>query len=115
MENFDFIYNSLPLEITNKILYEFKGLTHPTASIISHYWEELDIQYSVFLNIQKVITRKHIEHGDDTFTINTSETYTEEYLDSPRMFFPIDYDFIETLIYELYDDADEVYEDIEYV
>ena len=103
MENYQKLFNELPLELVNKILFEFKGMKHPIAEIISDYWNELDSQYSIYLNIKLIKERKHIENEDDSFTIIMKETYKEIYQDYPRMYFPVEYDFIETIIYEYYD------------
>ena len=40
--NFETINSVLPLEIINKIVYENKGLTHPTAKIIHSIIEEFE-------------------------------------------------------------------------
>jgi len=69
--------------------------------------------YNIYLNIKKEITRRHVEHDDETFTVTTEETYTELYQDYPRLYFPVEFDFIDTMIYEVYDGIDEVWEDIE--
>lgn len=108
MENFQNIYSScLPLEIVNKILFEFKGMQHPVASIMKQYWEKLDEQYNLYFNIEHIITRKHIDHEEEAFTVTTEETYREIYQDYPRLFFAVEYDFVETIIYDLYDDGEE--------
>tara|TARA_R110002153_G_scaffold45042_1_gene127115 strand:+ start:542 stop:916 length:375 start_codon:yes stop_codon:yes gene_type:complete len=113
MEYYQKLFNELPLELVNKILFEFKGMKHPVANIISEYWIDLDSQYSIYLNIKLIKERKHIENDDDSFTITMKETYRESWQDYPRMYFPVEYDFIETIIYEFYDDdsVDEVFEE----
>ena len=113
MENFQNLYNQLPMEIVNKILFEFKGMKHPIANIISDYWNEMDSQYSIYLNIKLIKERKHIENEDDSFTITMKETYKEIWQEYPRMYFPVEYDFIETIIYEFYEDemVDEIFEE----
>lgn len=108
METFDISTKFLPLEIINKILYEFKGLTHPTATIIKNHWNQLDVQYNIFLNVEHIITRKRIMHHDDSFTVTTEETYNEIFQEYPRLNFFVDYDFIETIIYEQYDSDEEI-------
>lgn len=114
MENFDLFYESLPSELVNKILYEYKGMTHPVAIIISQYWEEMNENFNIYLNVKKEITRRHIDHDNENFTVTTEETYKEIYQDYPRLYFPVEFDFIETMIYEVYDDVDEVWEENEY-
>lgn len=114
MENYQKLFNELPIEIVNKILFEFKGMIHPIANIISDYWNELDSQYSIYLTVQLIKERKYISDNDnDSFTITAKETYKEFWHDYPRMYFPVEYDFIETIIYELYEDEliDEIYEE----
>ena len=113
MENFHLFYRSLPVELVNKILFEHKGMTHPVANIISEHWNQMNESYNIYLNIKKEITRRHVEHDDETFTVTTEETYTELYQDYPRLYFPVEFDFIDTMIYEVYDGIDEVWEDIE--
>tara|TARA_R110002073_G_scaffold2974_2_gene19834 strand:- start:1838 stop:2218 length:381 start_codon:yes stop_codon:yes gene_type:complete len=115
MENYQKLFTDLPLELANKILFEFKGMQHPVANIISEYWFDLDSQYSIYLNIQLIKERKHIDNEDESFTITMKETYKEIWQDYPRMYFPVEYDFIETIIYELYVDddysVDEIFEE----
>lgn len=105
MDNYQTLYNNLPIEMVNKILFQFKGMQHPISCIIKDYFNELDSQYSIYLNVQLIKERQHIENeGDDSFSIIVKETYKEVWIDYPRMFFPVEYDFIETIIYELYDE-----------
>ena len=113
MENYQKLFTKLPLELVNKILFDYKGMTHPIAIIIDDYWNDLDSQYSIYLNIKLIKERRHIENGNDDFTITIKETYKEFWLDTPRMFFPVEYDFIETIIYEFYDEdnVEEIFEE----
>tara|TARA_B110000285_G_scaffold222955_1_gene277784 strand:+ start:6423 stop:6761 length:339 start_codon:yes stop_codon:yes gene_type:complete len=108
METFDLLNNYLPLELINKILYEHKGLTHPTATIIIDHWNDMDAQYNIYLNVEHIITRKRMRLNDDSFTIVTEETYNEIWQEYPRLYFFVDYDFIETIIYEQYDSDEEI-------
>tara|TARA_R110002096_G_scaffold248690_1_gene441094 strand:+ start:14891 stop:15208 length:318 start_codon:yes stop_codon:yes gene_type:complete len=104
MENYQKLYDQLPLELVNKILFQFKGMQHPVANLIKEYWIEMDSQYSIYLNIKLIKERKYIENDHDSFTITVKETYEELWQETPRMFFPCEYDFIETIIYEYYDE-----------
>tara|TARA_R110000803_G_scaffold41697_1_gene89522 strand:- start:3707 stop:4042 length:336 start_codon:yes stop_codon:yes gene_type:complete len=107
MESFTLLNKSLPMELINKILYQYKGLTHPTATIIKEHWDAMDDQYNIFLNIEHTITRKRILQNDNSFTVVTEETYEEIWQEYPRLHFCVDYDFVETIIYDQYDTDDD--------
>jgi len=90
MEHLDILRVALPIEMINKILYEFKGHTHPTALLIKDYWKELDDEFNIFVDIKIRMV--------DNFDIDEyGENMVVRYLDYPRLNFPVDYDVIETL------------------
>ena len=104
MDTVETLNKYLPLERINKILYEHKGLAHPAALIIKDHWDQMDAKYGIYLNIEHIITRRHIQQHDDSFiTIVTEETFEEYLQDYPRLNFIVDYDFIDTITYEEYD------------
>jgi hypothetical protein len=105
MENFINLFNDkLPLEISNKILIEFKGMTHPIAKIINQHWEDLNDGYYIYNDYDFIVNNEHTLIDDDVITVTTTKSYQELYLDYPRIYFePIDgYDFITSLIKEFY-------------
>tara|TARA_R110000772_G_scaffold231166_1_gene341847 strand:+ start:56 stop:409 length:354 start_codon:yes stop_codon:yes gene_type:complete len=111
MNFYENIYNVLPEEIANKILYEYKGLTHPTAIIINDYWDELDEEYNIYINIERIITNTNIDMEDGDIEIVTHSTYRETYQEYPRLYFPVDMDFIKTIIHEIYDEDNNIWEE----
>ena len=87
MENFNYLYNSLPHEMVNKILFEFNGMAHPVAILVHDYWNQLDDEYDIFIDIKiKSIANFEIDDYGNNLIVN--------YLDYPRMNFPVDYDII---------------------
>ena len=96
----------LPNEMIHKILITHKGLTHPTAKIVNDYWDRLDDEYNIYLNIDLIVKRKHIEYANDKFTITTCETYQEITQDYPRFNFEPEIDVIETIMCDEYDYLD---------
>lgn len=92
MENFNCLYNSLPHEMVNKILFEFNGMAHPVAILVHDYWNQLDYQYDIFIDIKiKPIANFEIDDYGNNLIVN--------YLDYPRMNFPVDYDILEEAEY----------------
>ena len=79
----------LPNEIIKKILYEFKGLTHPTALIINNYWTKLNSTDDIF-NIHERHMFRYAQ-GDIEHDINYDITYYIKYekipIEYPRYFF----------------------------
>tara|TARA_R110000803_G_scaffold124302_1_gene192101 strand:+ start:11351 stop:11683 length:333 start_codon:yes stop_codon:yes gene_type:complete len=98
----------LPNELIHKILITHKGLVHPTANIINQYWEMLDNEYNIYLNIDLVVHRKYIEYDVGCFTITTEETYNEIFQDYPRFYFEPEFDVIETIMFDDYDYLEDI-------
>ncbi len=65
--DFSAINSVLPLEMINKIMYENKGLTHPTATMI----KELINDFEYMDGDYKTLDQKNEDEDDDDQIINT--------------------------------------------
>ena len=65
--DFSTLNSILPLEMINKIMFEHKGLTHPTAIMI----KQLITDYEYMDGDYKTLDQKNEEEDDDDQIINT--------------------------------------------
>ena len=92
MKHLEFLFQQLPQEMVNKILFEFKGITHPHALIIKKYWDELDDNYNIFIEIKlRAIDGFEL----DDFELIDRHVEVVNLLDYPRIFFPVEIDIVE--------------------
>lgn len=86
--------SDLPYEIICNILYNYKGLQHPTSILIKDYFKELDNEFDIYKHIEKITEKTFIENNGTNILITSKTEFYKTIRDYPRIYFAPELDLI---------------------